>query len=143
MRPRAKEKTVPVRPCRPVVECVKSLGLIVYASKCPETLHISNVPGSHSLQASVFAIVPFHTFAKTTAPSPLRQNHATRPSTSRKHLVTVLGELLPDLAVDRRALLGVDELLLESPLALVVGRALDLSPLLEPATSLVFQPFSM
>lgn len=74
----------------------------------------------------------FHTFAKSTAPSPLRQNHATRPSTSRKHLVTVLSKLGLDLAVDGRALLGVDELLLESPLALVVGRALDLSPLLEP-----------
>ena len=84
------------------------------------------------LQPSVLAIVSFHTFAKTTAPSPLRQNHAVRPSASRKHLVTVLGELLLDLGVDGGALLGVDELLLESPLALVVGGALDLSPLLEP-----------
>jgi hypothetical protein len=91
------------------------------------------VPKSLSLlQPSVFAIVSFHTFAKTTAPSPLRQNHAVRPSASRKHLVTVLGELLADLGVDGCALLGVDELLLESTLALVVGRALDLSPLLEP-----------
>jgi hypothetical protein len=92
------------------------------------------------LQPSVFAIVSFHTFAKTTAPSPLRQNHAVRPSASRKHLVTVLGELLADLGVDGCALLGVDELLLESTLALVVGRALDLSPLLEPKRWSVSKP---
>lgn len=96
---------------------------------------------SSRLQQSVLAIVSFHTSAITTVPSPLRQNHAVRPSASRKHLVTVLGELLLDLGVDGCALLGVDELLLESPLALVVGGALDLSPLLEPEILLVSKLF--
>lgn len=107
---------------------------------CPGPPLQRRVPKSQSLlQPSVFAIVSFHTFAKTTAPLPHRQNHAVRPSASRNNLVTVLGELLPDLGVDGCALLGVDELLLESPLALVVGGALDLSPLLEPEKTVSIQ----
>ena len=49
-----------------------------------------------------------------------------------RDLVAVLLELLRDLGVDVGVLLGVDELLLERPLALVVGSTLDFSPLLEP-----------
>ena len=98
---------------------------------CP-VFRFSDVPSLKACSRLCLRSCLFHTFAKNTAPSPLRQNHAVRPSASRKHLVAVLGELLPDLGVDGCALLGVDELLLESALALVVGGALDLSPLLEP-----------
>jgi hypothetical protein len=99
------------------------------------------MPKSHSLlQPSVLAIVSFYTFAKTTAPSPLRQNHAVRPSASRKRLVTVLSELLPDLGVNGCALLSVDKLALDGSLALVVGGALNLSPLLKPGKILVSEP---
>lgn len=133
--------TFPLRQDELFGECVKSLGGI--CMKVPGSSASATCP-SLKLAAAIcmFAIVSFHTFAKTTVPSPLRQKHAVRPSASRKHLVTVLGELLPDLAVDGGALLGVDELLLESPLALVVGRALDLSPLLEPEIWLVSRSFS-
>jgi hypothetical protein len=106
---------------------------------CP-VFRFSDVPSLKACSRLCLRSCLFHTFAKNTAPSPLRQNHAVRPSASRKHLVAVLGELLPDLGVDGCALLGVDELLLHGPLALVVGGALDLSPLLEPMNWLVTNP---
>ena len=69
----------------------------------------------------------------TSPPRPLRRKHANGLLLLPvQHLVAVLLELLGDLGVDVGILLGVDELLLESTLALVVGGALDFSPLLEP-----------
>lgn len=120
-------------------ECVKSLGGI--CMKVPGSSASAMCPVSKLTAAICVCDRVFYTFAKITAPSPLRQKPC-RPSISveRKHLVTVLGELLPDLAVDGCALLGVNELLLESTLALVVGGALDLSPLLEPEELLVSMP---
>ncbi len=55
---------------------------------------------------------------------------------STTSLITVFRKLLLRLGVDLRRLLGVRDMLAHNLLALIVCRALDLSPLLEPVAGL-------